>query len=211
MKFERLMFFGDSFAREISDKQYCWKTLLSIKLGDLKIGHWGEGGSSKEITYNYFKEYLESGENKITDLCIFCWTNDDRRSINWQGQMKTFFPLNTNLGYDPKQEEWNTLMARIMIEDKNNKQTREISKMSYYAANYLMKKYNVKNVQYFCFEDSATEFGEDFDINSLVKNAKDYSDETYYAENSDHFSPIAAHEFVNKIYKDLTVKYAKRI
>ena len=110
------------------DKQYCWKTLLSAKLGDLKIGL-GRRRFPKEITYNYFKEYLESGENKITDLCIFCWTNDDRRSINWQGQMKTFFPLNTDLGYDPKQEEWNTLMARILIEDKNNKQTREISKM----------------------------------------------------------------------------------
>lgn len=205
MKFDRLMFFGDSFAREISNKQYCWKTLLSIKLGGIKIGHWGQGGSSREVAYNNFKEYLESGENKITDLCIFCWTSDDRRTINWKGQLKTFIAEFND------DKEWNSLMSKIITEDKNNEQTKAINDMSYYAANYLMKKYNVKNLQYFCFEDSANNFNEDFDINSLVKNAEDFSEEYYFDKNLDHFSPFAAHEFVNKIYQDLKVKHGKRI
>ena len=62
-----------------------------------------------------------------------------------------------------------------------------------------------------CFEDSANNFNEDFDINSLVKNAEDFSEEYYFDKNLDHFSPFAAHEFVNKIYQDLKVKHGKRI
>ena len=74
MKIERLMFFGDSFAMEKSDKQNCWKTLLSEKLDNIPIGHWGQGGSSMESCYNDFYNYIR---NFFNGIILLIWDSQE--------------------------------------------------------------------------------------------------------------------------------------
>ena len=132
MKIERLMFFGDSFAMEKSDKQNCWKTLLSEKLDNIPIGHWGQGGSSMESCYNDFYNYIKNDYSK-TDLCVFCWTDLNRRSLVWENKLK-------------------------------------------------------------------------FNLVTYLKSFEDYNKKDFLNV-LDHFSPLAAIDFSNKVLKDLQEKY----
>ena len=207
MNFKRLMFFGDSFAREIPYKQYCWKTSLSKNLNNIPIEHWGQGGSSREVCYNHFLNYLKDDYIE-TDLCIFCWTDLERRSIVWENELRS---VNTSSILEDviAPIDFSKIMKKILYHDSFSKigQSGKISEMAYFATNYLLQKHNVKNLQYFCFADPKIEESLEFNLVSYLQSFKDYDENNIHSKDSDHFSPIAAIDFSNKVYKDLEEKY----
>ena len=208
MKIERLMFFGDSFAMEKSDKQNCWKTLLSEKLDNIPIGHWGQGGSSMESCYNDFYNYIKNDYSK-TDLCVFCWTDLNRRSLVWENKLKS---VNiSSILEDNKKSKTNDfikIMKEILYQDNLSeiKQSVKISEMSYFATNYLLEKHNVQNLQYFCFADDTMKESLKFNLVTYLKSFEDYNKKDFLNV-LDHFSPLAAIDFSNKVLKDLQEKY----
>ena len=68
-----LGFFGDSFCagREVDS----WCVLLSKKL-DARIVHWGEPGRSIWTTIMQFNRLKD--QNRLPDICVFCWTEPYR-------------------------------------------------------------------------------------------------------------------------------------
>jgi len=209
MKIERLMFFGDSFAREKSDKQNCWKTLLSKKLDNIPIGHWGQGGSSMEACYNDFYNYIKNDYSE-TDLCVFCWTDLNRRSIVWENELRSV-NISSILEDDKKRKpnDFIKIMKKILYHDNfsNIKQSVKISEMSYFATNYLLEKHNVKNLQYFCFAGPIMKESLKFNLVAYLKSFEDHNEKDFLSLDSDHFSPLAALDFSNKVFKDLQEKY----
>ena len=66
-------FFGDSFCASQEPKSWC--VLLAKKL-NARIVHWGEPGKSIWTTMMKFNRLQQ--QNRLPEICIFCWTEPYR-------------------------------------------------------------------------------------------------------------------------------------
>lgn len=66
-------YFGDSFCAGRESESWC--NLLANKL-DARVVHWGEPGRSIWTTIIQFNRL--KGQNRLPDICVFCWTEPYR-------------------------------------------------------------------------------------------------------------------------------------
>ena len=107
-----------------------------------------------------------------------------------------------------KTNDFIKIMKEVLYQDNLSeiKQSVKISEMSYFATNYLLEKHNVQNLQYFCFADDTMKESLKFNLVTYLKSFEDYNKKDFLNV-LDHFSPLAAIDFSNKVLKDLQEKY----
>jgi len=67
-------FFGDSFCA--SNQPESWCNILQAKLGAARIRWFGNPGKSIWSVFFQFNKLIE--QNKVPDICVFCWTEPYR-------------------------------------------------------------------------------------------------------------------------------------
>lgn len=67
-------FFGDSFCA--SNQPESWCNILQQKLGAARIRWFGNPGTSIWSVFFQFNKLIE--QNRVPDICVFCWTEPHR-------------------------------------------------------------------------------------------------------------------------------------